>query len=264
MSKFESIGLFPQPIIKTNIGREWTEKEKDFISYHSENTYNNMGNTTSNDRYVLNAPEAKGFSDLISEGIKEYVEKVICPKHPLEFYVTQSWLNFTKTGQYHHTHEHPNSIISGVLYIDADEEKDKIFNNTYGDQNVNEEPISFNVAPSYIDDMDHDDRIHYDILIEKIDEIIKGSQFEHLNKVTQSGVIKKLNKVQINEVFFYVIERLGSSYTRVDLFSVVSDYFDIFPNKFYNSLSNKFKDELIKELDDKYNILEKRKIRKLF
>lgn len=141
---------------------------------------------------------------------------------------------------------------------------DKIFNNTYGDQNANEEPISFNVAPSYVDDMDHDDRIHYDILIEKIDEIIKGSQFEHLNKVTQAGVIKKLNKVQINEVFFYIIEHLGSSYTRVDLFSVVSDYFDIFPNKFYNSLSNKFKDELIKELDDKYNILEKRKIRKLF
>jgi hypothetical protein len=141
---------------------------------------------------------------------------------------------------------------------------DKIFNNTYGDQNVNEEPISFNVAPSFVDDMDHDDRIHYDILIEKIDEIIKGSQFEHLNKVTQTGVIKKLNKVQINEVFFYVIERLGATYTRVDLFSVISDYFDIFPNKFYNSLSNKFKDELIKELDDKYNILEKRKIRKLF
>lgn len=141
---------------------------------------------------------------------------------------------------------------------------DKIFNNTYGDQNLNEEPISFNVAPSYVDDMDHDDRIHYDILIKKIDEIIKGSQFEHLNKVTHTGVIKKLNKVQINEVFFYVIERLGTTYTRVDLFSVISDYFDIFPNKFYNSLSNKFKDELIKELDDKYNILEKRKIRKLF
>lgn len=141
---------------------------------------------------------------------------------------------------------------------------DKIFNNTYGDQNLNEEPISFNVAPSYVDDMDHDDRIHYDILIKKIDEIIKGSQFEHLNKVTQAGVIKKLNKVQINEVFFYVIERLGTTYTRVDLFSVISDYFDIFPNKFYNSLSNKFKDELIKELDNKYNILEKRKIRKLF
>ncbi len=142
--------------------------------------------------------------------------------------------------------------------------EDKIFNNTFGDNNLNEEPISFNVAPAYMDDVDPDDRMHYDILFKKIDELIKGSEFEHLNEVTQVGVIKKLNKVQINKVFFYIIENIGSIYTRIDLFSVLSDYFDVFPNKFYNSLSNKFKDELIKELDDKYNILEKRKIRKLF
>jgi hypothetical protein len=142
--------------------------------------------------------------------------------------------------------------------------EDKIFNNTFGDNNLNEEPISFNVAPAYMDDVDPDDRMHYDILFKKIDELIKGSEFEHLNEVTQGGVIKKLNKVQINKVFFYIIENIGSIYTRIDLFSVLSDYFDLFPNKFYNSLSNKFKDELIKELDDKYNILEKRKIRKLF
>jgi hypothetical protein len=142
--------------------------------------------------------------------------------------------------------------------------EDKIFNNTFGDNNLNEEPISFNVAPAYMDDVDPDDRMHYDILFKKIDELIKGSEFEHLNEVTQGGVIKKLNKVQINKVFFYIIENIGSIYTRIDLFSVLSDYFDVFPNKFYNSLSNKFKDELIKELDDKYNILEKRKIRKLF
>jgi hypothetical protein len=141
---------------------------------------------------------------------------------------------------------------------------DKIFNNTYGDQSGSEEAISFTVAPSYIDDVDPDDKMHYDLLFARIDELIKGSEFEHLNEVTHGGVIKKLNKVQINKVFFYIIENLGSSYTRIDLFSVLSDYFDVFPNKFYNSLSNKFKDELIKELDDKYNILEKRKIRKLF
>lgn len=142
--------------------------------------------------------------------------------------------------------------------------EDKIFNNTYGDHSAGEDPISFNVAPSYLDDMDPDDKIHYEMLFQKIDDLIKGSEFEHLNEVTEKGVIKKLNKVQINKVFFYTIEHIGSSYTRVDIFSVLSDYFDVFPNKFYNSLSNKFKDELIKELDDKYNILEKRKIRKLF
>jgi hypothetical protein len=141
---------------------------------------------------------------------------------------------------------------------------DKIFNNTYGDQDLSEHSISFNLSPIAEDNQDPDDKIHFDILFTKIDELIKGSEYEHFNEVTQDGVVKKLNKIQINQVFFYVIENIGSSYSRIDLFSVLSDYFDIFPNKFYNSLSNKFKDELIKELDTKYNILEKKKIRKLF
>jgi len=143
-------------------------------------------------------------------------------------------------------------------------DKDKIFNNTYGDQDITENKVNFTVAATYGDSMDPDDKMHYDLLFRKLDKLIKGSEFEHLNEVTEEGVIKKLNKVQINKVFFYVIENIGDDYTRVDLFSVLSDYFDVFPNKFYNSLSNKFKDELIKELDDKYNILEKRNIRKLF
>lgn len=143
-------------------------------------------------------------------------------------------------------------------------EKDKIFNNTYGEQDLGQGKINFTVAPSWLDGMDSDDKMHYNTLFEKVDELIKGSEFEHLNEATPDGVIKKLNKVQINKVFFFLIEKTGTSYSRIDLFSVLSDYFDVFPNKFYNSLSNKFKDELINELDAKYNILEKRKIRKLF
>ncbi len=143
-------------------------------------------------------------------------------------------------------------------------QEDKIFNNTYGESNGNEIPINFTISSTYGDDIDPDDKIHYELLFKKIDELIKDSEFKNLNKVTKEGVIKKLNKIQINKVFSYIIGHIGSSYSRVDLFSVLSEYFDVFPNKFYNSLSNKFKDELIKELDNKYNILEKRKIRKLF
>jgi hypothetical protein len=143
-------------------------------------------------------------------------------------------------------------------------QEDKIFNNSYGDYDPSESKISFTVSPTYGDDMDPDDKMHYELLFKKVDSLIKGSNFEHLNEVTTDGVIKKLNKVQINKVYSHIIEHLGTAYTRIDLFAVISDYFDVFPNKFYNSLSNKFKDELIKELDDKYNILEKRKIRKLF
>lgn len=142
--------------------------------------------------------------------------------------------------------------------------RDKIFNNTYGEQDLSEAKIEFKVAPSYETDLDPDDQMHYNILFQKIDTLIKESEFNELSKVTPDGVVKKLNKVQINKVFLYVIEHLGTSYSRIDLFSVISDYFDVFPNKFYNSLSNKFKDELILELDKKYDILKKKKINKLF
>jgi hypothetical protein len=41
--------------------------------------------------------------------------------------LTQSWLNYTKPGQFHHKHAHPNSFISGVLYMKAARQRDKIY-----------------------------------------------------------------------------------------------------------------------------------------
>jgi len=125
-TQFTINGLFPTPVIFSNIGRSWTEKEIALFNYHRDFTHNNQGNTTSNNRYVLNASESKGLLEYIGKGIQYYVDNIICPKNPVEFYITQSWLNYTKSGEYHHTHEHPNSIISGVLYIDCDREHDKI------------------------------------------------------------------------------------------------------------------------------------------
>ena len=40
--------------------------------------------------------------------------------------------------------------------------------------------------------MDPDDKMHYEILIKKIDKIIKGSEYEHLNEATPDGIIKKI------------------------------------------------------------------------
>jgi hypothetical protein len=140
---------------------------------------------------------------------------------------------------------------------------DKIFGNTYGD-GAYDGSTSFKVDPSYESGLSPEDAIHYDILMKKIDDIIKNSSFAELNKVTPDGNTKKLNKIQINQVFLLVINSIGADYTRVDVFGSLSDYFDIIPNKFYNSLSNKYKDELIRELDNKYNILKKKNIRTLF
>jgi len=141
---------------------------------------------------------------------------------------------------------------------------DKIFNNTYGDFDVSTSETSFKIEAGYEDNMDPDDQIHYGIMMKRLDELIKGSEFKRLNEVTSDGINQKLSKIQINQVFYFVVKHMGNEYTRTEIFSALSDYFDVFPNKFYSSLSNKYKDELICELDKKYNILEKRNIRKLF
>jgi hypothetical protein len=143
-------------------------------------------------------------------------------------------------------------------------QEDKIFNNSYGESDLSEFNTSFKLEAGFDDSMDPDDQIHHDLMMRKLDSIIKKSEFKELNKITPDGVVKKLNKMQINKVFSFAIGEIGNEYTKVELFGALSDYFDVFPNKFYNSLSNKYKDELISELDRKYNILEKRNIRKLF
>jgi uncharacterized protein (TIGR02466 family) len=129
---FNLQSIFPTSIITGQLDREITQQELDIVQYHKSGTLNNEGNTTSLDRYILNSyfPEIKKF---IESGVKSYVDTVLVPKHLIEFYITQSWLNFTETGQFHHKHEHPNSIISGVFYFNADADKDKIhfYNDSY-------------------------------------------------------------------------------------------------------------------------------------
>ena len=143
-------------------------------------------------------------------------------------------------------------------------QEDKIYNNSYGEHDMTENPVNFRLESSYEDTMDPDDKIHYEMMMKDVDKVILESEYCELNKVTPDGVSKKLNKIQINKVFYHVIEKLGRQYTKIEIFGALSDYFDIFPNKFYSSLSNKYKDELMLELDRKYNIFEKKKMRKLF
>jgi len=79
---------------------------------------NVVGDSISTDKYILNRPELKTLNAFIKEHIDKYVENVMCPKNEsLEFYITQSWLNLTKTNEGQELHDHPNSFISGVYYF---------------------------------------------------------------------------------------------------------------------------------------------------
>jgi len=119
--------LFPTPAAFSKLPRKFTDAEIAFVEKCSQNVVKNSGNTTSIDRYVLNEPAMAGLREFIQFQINYFMENIEVPYNPVEAYITQSWLNFTKPGEYHHKHEHPNSYLSGVLYINADPDKDKIY-----------------------------------------------------------------------------------------------------------------------------------------
>jgi uncharacterized protein (TIGR02466 family) len=118
--------LFPTPIYMTNIDREFTKKELNFVKDQKNHCTKNEGNINTIDNYILKRPEFKKIKKFIEDCCQDYLEKIICPKNDIKLYVTQSWLNYTEEKQYHHKHAHPNSVVSGVLWLSSDKKNDNI------------------------------------------------------------------------------------------------------------------------------------------
>ena len=118
--------LFPEPVYFSNLDRELTKTELKTIAQYQEKTSNNQGNMRTDDSYVLEHKTLKNLKKDLHQKIINYFNEVICCGNTITPYITQSWINYTKENQFHHQHAHPNSYISGVFYINADKEVDKI------------------------------------------------------------------------------------------------------------------------------------------
>ena len=126
-------GIFPIPVYISKLDRELTKKELSFVDKSKLDHYKNDGNITSNDNYILNQKIFGSLKEDIYLRVEDYFKKVLSYTDVTTPYITQSWLNYTETNQYHHKHAHPNSLVSGVFYINCHEELDKIkfFNDGY-------------------------------------------------------------------------------------------------------------------------------------
>ena len=139
-------GIFPTPIYFSKLNRKITPTELKFVEKNKKDFYKNIGNTTSNDNYVLNKKEFKNIKKELNLIIEDYFNKIILSSNNITPYITQSWLNYTETNQHHHRHQHQNSLVSGVFYINCNEEFDKIkFFKDYAYKTIQLETKEFNV-----------------------------------------------------------------------------------------------------------------------
>ena len=129
----EVYGLFPTPVLKLKYDKPFTQEEINFINNKEQEVVGppfliHLGNSTTESKRVLENPEMANIKSYLEKCLDQWVKQVMMPIVPGAFKlkITQSWLNYTKPGESHSKHVHPNSIISGVLYINADEKHDMI------------------------------------------------------------------------------------------------------------------------------------------
>ena len=125
MNELEQVGilsLFSTPIVRTNIGRDFTETELQLLltdlPYHKDEE--GMQNHRSKDVYLFDtfAEELKDIKSFCQTSLKNYLEQIEGANTDLAgLRITQSWLNITKPSESHHLHHHSNSYLSAVLYI---------------------------------------------------------------------------------------------------------------------------------------------------
>jgi len=116
--------LFSTPIMLSTLERNFTETEIQCI--RNLKLISNNLNLRSEDSYILNNDCLVDVKAFIDSNVKKYFKEIYKPKENLDIYITQSWINVSRVGERHNAHTHPNSFVSGTLYISADREVDCI------------------------------------------------------------------------------------------------------------------------------------------
>ena len=125
-SPYDVMAVFALPIYKTNIEREFTKQEQDefdaIVSGQSRGPNIKGTKNVSIDKYLLNRKSFLSIHSFIQHHLKEFATTVIgidLRKTNWSPHITMSWLSAYETNHFESYHAHPNSIISGVFYINC-------------------------------------------------------------------------------------------------------------------------------------------------
>ena len=117
----EMLNLFAVPLYISNLERQFTEAELKFFEAQLQDCHPAVANFSTNNKQILDEPEMADIRRIVQQNLDKYLEVVFNTSNDVRLLITQSWLALTRKGQVHHEHSHPNSVASGVLYINLAE-----------------------------------------------------------------------------------------------------------------------------------------------
>lgn len=162
--------LFSEPVLKIEIHKGPTDSELKVFNDELKLLQKNVGNHSSSNNYILDHKKLSKFKKIIQGYLEYYVTKVLFLTDKTKPYITQSWLNLSHEEEYHHVHRHPNSFVSGVFYLEANEEYDSI--SFYKN-------LSYSMIEAEISKFETWNSQRFDICVKKGDIILFPSSLEH-------------------------------------------------------------------------------------
>lgn len=113
----EMMNMFAVPLYRASLGRTFSKTEMQFFHDSLQGAVPAISNQSSVNKRVLSSPLMKDIRHVIEGHLAQYLQTVFNTSNQVQLQITQSWLTLAGKGQSHHVHTHPNSVVSGVLYI---------------------------------------------------------------------------------------------------------------------------------------------------
>lgn len=120
MDDFRLIPMFSVPLY-TAFDLDITNEHKETVSIQEFEPTRDQNGFMTRSNQILDIPELVGIKNQVDFHVQKYVLKVFNPTDDIQFYMTASWAMLHFLGNFSPSHWHVNSIISGILYIDVDD-----------------------------------------------------------------------------------------------------------------------------------------------
>lgn len=162
--------------------------------------------------------------------------------------------------------EEESSTEENSVQKSFDSKRDKIFNNDYNTGNLDFEEYGIpKVDQDFVDkhmESLYDSNEYYQKMknMEKLNEFYKDTEISQI-----IGIKKKIPKQLISRLYldlrgaFEIGELQETEY-----FTLLGEYFGLSYEVFYENIPAIYRESLVRELDQKYGILKRRGIKKLF
>lgn len=117
--------LFPTAIATSTLDRPFTSLESrvwesaNYYDNHTDHQTSPNGVSYTIESSILERPELANIKSWILEQVTAYVNEYKL-SDTIELEIARSWIVRSKPGDFGRMHTHPNSLISGVLYLAAD------------------------------------------------------------------------------------------------------------------------------------------------